>query len=606
MSINNLPVWLRFNLVFGLLFILLLVAGGAGLWGTTSLTEQITSAIKSDGQISERIAEVATNSLGLRRYEKDIFLNITKQEKATGYFKKWQAENQKLMENIGELEKLVYLPEEEQMIVKMKRGAEAYQKGFSGIYNDISAGKLTTPQDGNKAMKAFKPAIRDLTENSSAIHGASTERMHKMTENVLAVEGRVNIVIILVLAVSVLLLALFAFLLTRSITSPLGQVKGMLAALSNGDLEQRLKLSRKDELGDMARTLDRFTDDLQSEVLTAFENIADGKLHVQAKGFVKDPLARANATLSDLISQILQASDQINSGSVQVADSSQTLSQGATESAASIEEISASMTEMAEQTTASAENANQANIIAEEARKAADTGSHRMGEMIEAMGEINESGENISKIIKTIDEIAFQTNLLALNAAVEAARAGQHGKGFAVVAEEVRNLAARSAKAASETAELIEGSVAKASNGTQIAERTSDALTQIVASITKVSDLVGEIATANNEQALGISQVTQGLAQIDNVIQQNTASAEESAATSEELASQSEHLQQLLRRFQLADGKTPVITSRPKVASSPTKKVTTPQAPKPAAESGWGDAVKAPQIKLDDSEFGKY
>jgi methyl-accepting chemotaxis protein len=214
------------------------------------------------------------------------------------------------------------------------------------------------------------------------------------------------------------------------------------------------------------------------------------------------------------------------------------------------------MNEISSQTTISAENARQANSLANEARQAAEDSTERMEEMVIAMGEINQAGQNINKIIKVIDEIAFQTNLLALNAAVEAARAGQHGKGFAVVAEEVRNLAARSAKAAKETAEMIEGSVEKARNGTQVAERTAESLDRVVTGITKASDLVSEIAAASQEQALGIGQVNTGLSQIDQVIQQNTAGAEESAATSEELAGQAEHLAAMLKRFVLAGSAT--------------------------------------------------
>ncbi len=346
--------------------------------------------------------------------------------------------------------------------------------------------------------------------------------------------------------------------LVHDFTSPLKQTVEIMQRIGTGDITQRLHLTRKDEFGDMARSIDAHVDHLENGVVSALQKMARGDISFSAEpasqaDVVGTALSATLNGLNDLIITVQRSGEQISVGSSQVSDTSQELSQGATQQASALEEISSSMQQIGSQVQHNAANAANASNLAHETKSAAEKGNDSMKSMMAAMEEINESGVNISKIIKVIDEIAFQTNLLALNAAVEAARAGQHGKGFAVVAEEVRNLAARSAKAAQETTELIEGSVKKAGNGVQIATVTAEALQEITSSATKVTDLVNEIAAASKEQADGISQISQGLNQIDQVTQQNTARAEEGAATAEELSSQSAELLSMLQRFQIKD-----------------------------------------------------
>ncbi len=385
-----------------------------------------------------------------------------------------------------------------------------------------------------------------------------------------------------------------AFVITKRSLAPLGPLTSFLRqAGETGDIHLRPEdiatiekyAQQKNELGQCISGAAGFVAHV-NRIGEELESVAGGDLTTDvtllsdrdAMGLsLKKMLENLNAMFQDIQS----ASGQVSAGSNQVAHGAQALAAGSTEQAASIQELSSSISEIAAQTHHNAETAESAAKLANTIKDNAETGSRQMGEMIQSVKEINEASQSISKVIKTIDDIAFQTNILALNAAVEAARAGQHGKGFAVVAEEVRNLAAKSAEAAKDTESLIASSISKAEQGVHIAEATAASLSEIVSGINESSSLVMEIARASEEQSQNISQINSGIDQVAQVVQQNSATAEESAAASEEMSGQSETLQELVSHFRLKDQKLQPLSI------------------------GAG-AGPAPKRLTDDNGFGKY
>ena len=415
--------------------------------------------------------------------------------------------------------------------------------------------------------KDYTAAEEEIENNSMVVAQEASEVFSRINANMVeeadaesvridAAVKTLAFILIVICVVCIIVMMALCFFITRTITGPVSKLSIAARKLAVGDVDTDCTKMHDDDLGELMDAFGNMAETIKEQAAIA-DAISKGDLTIEVtprseKDLLGKALQRLVENNNKALGSVQESTMQVTIGAEQVANASQALAQGSTEQASALQQVTASINEIAEKTKKNASEATTANDLVNTVRNMAEDGNGQMKSLTGAMNDINDSSETISKIIKTIDDIAFQTNILALNAAVEAARAGSAGKGFAVVAEEVRNLAGKSAEAAKNTSDLIANSTDAVHIGTEIAQNTADVLHDVVTSIQSVVEAIDHIAIVSNEQSESVEQVSEGINQIAEVVQNNSATAEESAAASEQLSAEAACMKELVGRFSLA------------------------------------------------------
>jgi methyl-accepting chemotaxis protein len=516
---KNLKIGTRLGIGFALVLALMACIAGIGVFRLQGVGHAVQEMVQRS-LVKERLAAnwlLNTSSNSVRTFA----LVKSNDAEVQAYLQKHMSKTSAgISETQSKLEAMLDSPEEQAISADIKEKRTQYV----GLRNTILKLKADGKQDEAAQLTNDKLVpmldVYDASIRSMLTHQA--ERIDKAAEAVEGLNraGRANVIVLAVVAL--LLGAVLAWLLTRSITRPLNEAVRVAQTVADGDLTSHIESSSTDETG----------------------------LLMQA-------LKNMNTSLATVVGGVRTGTDAIATASGQIAAGNQDLSSRTEEQASSLEETAASMEELTSTVKQNADNARQANQLALSASEVAIKGGNVVGQVVDTMASINASSKKIVDIIGVIDGIAFQTNILALNAAVEAARAGEQGRGFAVVASEVRSLAQRSAAAAKEIKGLIDDSVGKVDVGSALVGEAGKTMEEIVSGVKRVADIIGEITAASQEQSTGIEQVNQAIAQMDQVTQQNAALVEEAAAAAQSMQEQAASLVEAVSVFRLEPGAQP-------------------------------------------------
>ena len=501
---NNLKIGVRLGGGFGLILSLMAIVVVIGVVQLTHISSIVGNFVQADWTKEQKMSVISTTARDNNSLTLEMF--IAPDEADLERIRQTIGNNKKTISAALEvLDQLVTRPEARNLLAKMKASRATYVASFSKVDQLVASGKRDAAvalmlSETTPALNVFMGDVNKLElflKGVVSSNGNDVKQTVDVTSNVMIIIGIAAMIIGIY----------FAYVVSRSITRPIIEAVKIAETVAAGDLSSHIEVKSTDETG---------------QLITA--------------------LKQMNENLVTIVTRVRTGTDTIATASNQIASSNLDLSARTEEQASALEQTAASMEELTSTTKHNSDNARQANQLAQSASKIAQKGGEVVSQVITTMGSINESAAKIANIIGVVESIAFQTNILALNAAVESAHAGEHGRGFSVVATEVRNLAQRSSAAAKEINVLINDSVQRVGAGTKLVMQAGTTMDEVVASVTRVSDIIADITRAGIEQSSGIEQINQAIIQMDQVTQQNAALVEETAAAAQMMEDQSRDL----------------------------------------------------------------